>query len=371
MKLLILTDGIHPFVIGGMQKHSYNLALGLHLAGHEVEVYHCTYNDEQLRSLEQHQLPFKATHVSFPHASIKIPGHYIKSSKKYSELLYEKYSKDLSSFDGVYAQGYSAWHYLLLRKNNIAPVAVNFHGLNMFQDASGLKSKLENKMLSKSVKENLDLADYTISLGGKLTQVLETLVPKNKIVECPNGINEDWIIDVVKLSANKKRKLIFIGRNDKVKCLDFLLKEIKPYLKNIELTIVGDVGDLASNSDPNIIFLGNITEESTLIEHIDQSNALVLTSTSEGQPTVIMEAMGRGKVIISSDVGAVKDMVDTEGGWTFEPLHVSEFNSVIHAFLETPDTKLLEMGKYNVTKVTTQFTWRAVCERTASIFIRE
>jgi hypothetical protein len=60
--------------------------------------------------------------------------------------------------------------------------------------------------------------------GGKLTQVLETLVPKNKIVECPNGINEDWIIDVVKLSANKKRKLIFIGRNDKVKYLDFFVE---------------------------------------------------------------------------------------------------------------------------------------------------
>lgn len=102
-------------------------------------------------------------------------------------------------------------------------------------------------------------------------------------------------------------------------------------------------------------FLGNITEESTLIEHFDQSNALVLTSTSEGQPTAIMETMGRGKVIISSDASAVKDMVDTQGGWTSETLYVSEFNSVKHASVETPDTKLLEMGKYNVTKVTAQF----------------
>lgn len=143
-----------------MQKHSYNLVLGLHLAGHEVEVYHCTYNEEEQKWLAKHQASFKTTHVSFPQASIKIPGHYIKPSKKHSESLHEKYSKDLSSFVGVCAQGYSAWHYLLLRKDKTAPMVVNFHGLNMFQDASGLKSKLENKMLSKSVKENLDLADY-------------------------------------------------------------------------------------------------------------------------------------------------------------------------------------------------------------------
>jgi len=357
-------------VIGGMQKHSYNLALGLHQAGHEVVVYHCTYNENQFETIAQHKLPFKAVHVGFPHAGLKIPGHYIKSSKKYSELLFEKYNAELSSFDGIYAQGYSAWHYLLHRKSKSIPVVVNFHGLNMFQAASGFKSKLENKMLTKSVNENLQLSDHVISLGGNLTHVLSSIVAESKIIECPNGINENWIIDKLELPVSKKRKLIFIGRNDKVKRLDFLLQEIKPHLNDLELTVIGDTGDTNPESHSNITFLGNISHEETLINHIDQAHGLVLTSVSEGLPTVIMEAMARGKVIISSDVGAVKDLVDELGGWTFESLNVSEFNDSIKAFLEASDAKLIEMGNHNTNKVSRKFLWKAVCEQTASIYKR-
>lgn len=41
MKIAILTDGIYPFVIGGMQKHSYYLARFLVLRGHEITLVHC------------------------------------------------------------------------------------------------------------------------------------------------------------------------------------------------------------------------------------------------------------------------------------------------------------------------------------------
>ena len=41
MKLLILTDGIYPFVIGGMQKHSFHLAKFLSLRGHDITLVHC------------------------------------------------------------------------------------------------------------------------------------------------------------------------------------------------------------------------------------------------------------------------------------------------------------------------------------------
>ncbi|MEN9346533.1 MAG: hypothetical protein RLZZ77_44, partial [Bacteroidota bacterium] len=41
MKLLLITDGISPFVIGGMQKHSANIARFMVEKGHEVTVVHC------------------------------------------------------------------------------------------------------------------------------------------------------------------------------------------------------------------------------------------------------------------------------------------------------------------------------------------
>ncbi|MFN0033180.1 MAG: hypothetical protein ACKVOR_13550, partial [Flavobacteriales bacterium] len=41
MKILLLTDGIYPYVIGGMQKHSHYLAKFLAVQGHGVTLVHC------------------------------------------------------------------------------------------------------------------------------------------------------------------------------------------------------------------------------------------------------------------------------------------------------------------------------------------
>jgi hypothetical protein len=41
MKILLLTDGIFPFVMGGMQKHSYYLAKYLDKEVVDVTLAHC------------------------------------------------------------------------------------------------------------------------------------------------------------------------------------------------------------------------------------------------------------------------------------------------------------------------------------------
>ncbi|WP_081782592.1 hypothetical protein [Marinilabilia salmonicolor] len=40
MRIALLTDGIYPHIMGGMQKHSYYLAKYLARAGVKVDVYH-------------------------------------------------------------------------------------------------------------------------------------------------------------------------------------------------------------------------------------------------------------------------------------------------------------------------------------------
>ena len=40
MKIALLTDGIPPYVVGGMQQHSYSLAKYLVLNGNEVTLFH-------------------------------------------------------------------------------------------------------------------------------------------------------------------------------------------------------------------------------------------------------------------------------------------------------------------------------------------
>ena len=40
MRIALLTDGIYPYVVGGMQKHSYNLAKYFSQQKIHVDLYH-------------------------------------------------------------------------------------------------------------------------------------------------------------------------------------------------------------------------------------------------------------------------------------------------------------------------------------------
>lgn len=102
MKLLILTDGIHPFVIGGMQKHSYYLAKNLALQGNKVTLVHCVDAAKKLPSMDEITTVFGDAAVQniefitlrFPAASW-YPGHYLKESYIFRNSHMKSYRSDL------------------------------------------------------------------------------------------------------------------------------------------------------------------------------------------------------------------------------------------------------------------------------------
>jgi len=80
MKICLLTDGITPFVTGGMQRHSFNLCNELLKLGHEVNLVHCVYGKSSLPKKEEVKLLFENPEnltlysLRFP-ASSGMPGH--------------------------------------------------------------------------------------------------------------------------------------------------------------------------------------------------------------------------------------------------------------------------------------------------------
>ena len=48
MKIVFLTDGIYPYVVGGMQRHSTNMIKHLVLSGVEVILFHAVNNGSKL-----------------------------------------------------------------------------------------------------------------------------------------------------------------------------------------------------------------------------------------------------------------------------------------------------------------------------------
>ena len=199
MRIALLTDGLWPETIGGMQKHSYYLAKFLSVNGIKVDLYYCSKDPQAIISLFSFEetLNIKFFKVNFPKFRFAFPGHYVLSSYLYSRLLYLIY-REQEPYDFTYAQGFTGWYFV---KHNIR-IGSNLHGLEMFQKAFGWKSKLVQYLLRIPANKIISKSDTNFSLGGKLTDILISKRAKN-IKETPIGIGAEWLI-----RAGNENKLI-------------------------------------------------------------------------------------------------------------------------------------------------------------------
>ena len=122
MRIALLTDGIFPYVLGGMQRHSFFLAK--YLAHHKVhvDIIHCNQSDFDIAKLEyfteEEKKYLRSVVLVFPPAG-KIPGHYLRESYQYSCSVFEAIKDRLDDFDFIYVKGFSGWKLLKEKKKGL------------------------------------------------------------------------------------------------------------------------------------------------------------------------------------------------------------------------------------------------------------
>jgi glycosyltransferase involved in cell wall biosynthesis len=373
MKISLLTDGIYPYVIGGMQTHSYYLAKFLAKKKVKVDLYHPEFElgkEEFMRCFSPEEAEFiRPVMVKVP-SRMRFPGHYIYESYQFSKNICSQYLKREKP-DLIYAQGFTGWE-LINRKRketgNIAPIAVNFHGLNMFQQAFGLSNHLQNFMFRPPVKYILKNADHVFSLGTNLSKLLvDNGIKREKIMEIPIGIDETWIIDEDSIRNHDPVSFLFIGRYDRIKGIDILNKAIKNLLKrnnSFEFNFIGPFPEEVKIMDPKIIYHGEIKDAQYLRSLVRNNDILVLSSYSEGMPTVIIEAMASGLAIIATDVGAVSELVDDTNGFLIQSVESAELEKAMTVLMDLNQAELLKLKKASLSKMKERFIWEAVINQT-------
>jgi glycosyltransferase involved in cell wall biosynthesis len=375
LKILLLTDGIYPFSMGGMQKHSFYLARYLKQEGVEITLAHCVYNQKQLPCDEEIEekigLNPKQVHSFHFPESFKIPGHYIFNSKKYSKQLYQYFKKDLNTFDLIYAQGFTAWH--LLNKtstNNRPPVIVNLHGIEMYQPAFSKKEKAIKKLLRIPAKVLLQKADYLQSLGGKLILLLKTLTLPEKVWECGIGIENTWFKPEISF-VNEKLRFVFVGRHELRKGLHLLnpvLEKLSKSDKSFEVHFIGPVPVEKQLIGNAFVYHGQVDSEEEIKAILDKCDVLLLPSLSEGMPTVILEAMARGLAVMASDVGAVSNMVDSKNGWLIEGGNKTVLKQTLLSILNTP-AEIINRKKAGSLEKAKAFDWNKMVKKYLEFFL--
>jgi|JI10StandDraft_1071094.scaffolds.fasta_scaffold45962_4 glycosyltransferase involved in cell wall biosynthesis len=374
MRIALVTDGIFPYVIGGMQKHSYYLCKYLVQLGVEVDLYHTNLSNYDINKLElfseEEKSKINSIVIKFPDGD-KMPGHYLRASYKYALAVYDAYKKR-EKVDFIYCKGFSGWKLTQEKKSKsiLTPLAVNFHGYEMFQPAPSFKSKIEQHLLFRGpVKFICNHADYVFSYGSKIDDVIKSIpVDASKIIAIPTGIEAAWLNQDIK-ATGKIKKFLFIGRYERRKGIQELTAAIAKITNTqCEFHFIGPIPMEHQLKKDNVIYHGSINNQEEIKNITRNCDVLICPSYSEGMPNVIMEGMASGLAIIASNVGAVNLLIDSSNGYLLELKELNNLHQIINQFNEMSAEAIDKMKKNAVDKIKHNFLWTDIAKKHVDFF---
>ena len=313
LHILLVTDGLAPFVVGGMQAHSMALVRGWSELGVKVTVVHTGYHQQEKptwladENISEIIVPFEDNG--------KIPGHYLKASKRHSQFIYEAVQPILDQeVDFIYCKGFTTAAFVAHKNELKVPLGINFHGYEMFQPTFGWKNKIIARSFRSEVKKLTLGADVVFSYGGKITEIIQEIgVDRSHIAEIPAAISLEFSKTPAEEKSNQTgKKLLFVGRDEPRKGLPDLEKAMGLLPDEYHLTVVG----VQKDNQPKVTYHGTIQDKAELLKIYDQHDLLIVPSYSEGMPNVIMEALARNMKVLATPVGAIPVWI--QKGWVKE-----------------------------------------------------
>lgn len=375
MKIALLTDGIWPFVIGGMQKHSYYLCKYLARQKVYIDLYHTTkdnsspkldrvFSNEELKYIHARYIPYPS--------SDRWPGHYLRTSYAYSALISDALFSN-SPVDVIYAKGLSSWDLLKQKADGkiMPPVCINVHGYEYYQRTASFKGWLEQLMFRPFFKRINKRADYIFSYSPEISKIITANISgtDHKILEVPTGVESD-LLRTSPVSVNKPRQFVFIGRFERRKGIQELLSVFDRLDETDEFTLhfIGNIFARYRRSSPKYVFHGQLDNIQTIKSVLEQSDVLICPSYAEGMPNVILEGMACGCAVIASDVGAIPRMVTAKNGIIIKPADKATLADAIRKILNMRDDELKMMKQASLELVRRDFLWDNLAGRIVLLF---
>lgn len=362
--IIFVTNGIFPHVIGGMQRHSRllieELAKNNELQIFVIHPHNTVVFEGRFKNISE-----------IPVSPIDTKQNYLLEYYKYSRRVHNKIS-ELPIDIPIYSQGYGIWYGITKFRKRLF---YNPHGLESFQTIS---CKDYVKMAPHRF-----ICDYLInqsfkvlSLGGKLTNILsKRLFDKSKLIVIPNAVTKSkYELDNCLSNKFNKKQLncFFVARFASNKGIHILIEAIRQLnLEGFEEVIyfnlagTGPLYETYKNkfNFENVNYLGNVDDEK-LEELYLKNDLFVFPTLFEGMPTVILEAMSFGMPIISTNVGAVSELVNVNNGYLIEANDVFLLKNAILDFKKLPLDKKKEMSSNSYRIVNSNFTWEKVANKT-------
>jgi glycosyltransferase involved in cell wall biosynthesis len=201
---------------------------------------------------------------------------------------------------------------------------------------------------------------------------------KEKIVLVPNGIPQEFFYK--EKTVKEENKILFLGRISSIKNLEVLIKSI-PLLKDkkIKLELVGPkeeayfiylnniIAELKIKE--RILFINPIYNLNEKIKKIDSAKIFILPSKKEGMPQSLIEAMSRRKIVIGSDIPAIRELIhDKENGLLFKSDNSKDLADKINFALDTKNSIMIKNLQINALNDSKKYSENRLISKLESFF---
>lgn len=154
------------------------------------------------------------------------------------------------------------------------------------------------------------------------------------------------------------KRIVYAGRLVENKGIQFVIEAMKTVCEQFPETkfeIIGsgdyekELKDLVNNYglSSSVIFFGSISHES-VIEHVYKAEVAVIPSIyDDNLPTIGLESLGAGRVIVATNIGGLPEIVDDgKNGYLIEPKKAAELSKKIVYLFSHPEevTKMAAMS---------------------------
>ena len=238
-------------------------------------------------------------------------------------------------------------------------------------ESGGWEKRLIEKVIKKADKVIvIDKRSYDVLISNRF----------NNICLLPNPVSEK-IVKAVKLSnvERKKNEILFAGHLVKSKGVFELIEACRD-IPGIHLTMMGkgsndvieEIKKAAGDSYENWLSITGARPMEEVTKNMLSCSVFVLPTYTEGFPNVIIESMACACPIVTTDVGAIPEMLDIENERVFgifvKPKQVLELRNSIQWVLNN-EKLAIDMGKRAQERVNELYSMPKVWQQMTNIWI--
>jgi len=366
MKLLLINNEFPPIGGGGSTVTKYALRY-LVRAGHEVTLITSRYKDlphrEEIDGATVIRIPAIRRYKDY--CSVWELAIFGVSAFFYALMFTFKNKVDFVQAYFALPAGWVAWLLHVLRG---IPYAVYFGGSDI-PNANPSRYKVLYPIITPLLKLVWGAAEFRSVCSKELVQLGNAADPDHEFLCIPNGVETERFKPISR-PKNPKVKILFIGRLIPRKGFQYVIQAL-PKVRELtkvpfEVEVVGtgmhrvQLDELAEKLQvSDLIRYVGLVPYDELEKSYQYADIFVLTSLSEGMPSVILEAMGCGLPIIASDVGGNNEIVhEGKNGFLIANNNIDLLAKRLAELIENEETRSV-MGQES-RNIAQEYDWKNI-----------